>query len=313
MQDHAIGTTDFRVTPDTITLDWIRFNQTYVNEQEQLLDTNRSGAFTFTPNVDGAIPLSSFINHTQLKTMRTALDNYIATEPLTNLQKAQYTILKRFADNGVDGWLDLSVLPQGGLISVPEVNRSYFTAGAVNLHPFSRGSVHINTTDPSVPPVIDPKYYNVPFDLEVVTLANQFIRKWASTPPLSNIVDEWYTPNSSVTTDAQWVQATKQFTGSLAHPLGTLPMAPQKLGGVVNSRMKVYGLENVRVVDASVIPLAPTAALQPTVYAIAEKVCLSCMISTHHIFTPYLPGIRYDQGRLPTTLKTIADRFHLRG
>lgn len=37
MQDHAIGTTDFRVTPDTITLDWIRFNQTYVNEQEQLL------------------------------------------------------------------------------------------------------------------------------------------------------------------------------------------------------------------------------------------------------------------------------------
>lgn len=65
--------------------------------------------------------------------MRAALDSFIATEPLTNLQKAQYTVLKRFADNGVDGWLDLSVLPQGGLISVPEVNRSYFTAGAVNL------------------------------------------------------------------------------------------------------------------------------------------------------------------------------------
>lgn len=75
--------------------------------------------------------------------------------------------------------------------------------------------------------------------------------------------------------------------------------------GVVNSRMRVYGLENVRVVDASVIPLAPTAALQPTVYAIAEKVCLSCVFSAYHIFTPELAGIRYDQGRLPTALKTI--------
>lgn len=37
LQDHAIGTTDFRVTPDTITLDRIRFNQTYVAEQQQLL------------------------------------------------------------------------------------------------------------------------------------------------------------------------------------------------------------------------------------------------------------------------------------
>jgi len=48
-------------------------------------------------------------------------------------------------------------------------------------------------------------------------------------------------------------------------------MAPRSLGGVVDPKMKIYGLTNVRVVDASVIPLTTGVAIQSTVYAIAEK------------------------------------------
>lgn len=52
-------------------------------------------------------------------------------------------------------------------------------------------------------------------------------------------------------------------------------MASQDIGGVVNPRLKVYGIDNVRVVDAGVFPITTSSALQQTVYVIAEKVSLA--------------------------------------
>jgi len=53
--------------------------------------------------------------------------------------------------------------------------------------------------------------------------------------------------------------------------LRTLPVAPQKDGGVVDTNLKIYGTRNVFVVDASVVPIQPAAHLQATVYALAER------------------------------------------
>ena len=56
-----------------------------------------------------------------------------------------------------------------------------------------------------------------------------------------------------------------------SHPLGTAAMMPKELGGVVDAELKVYGTENVRVVDASVMPFQVSGHLTSTIYAIAEK------------------------------------------
>jgi choline dehydrogenase-like flavoprotein len=48
-------------------------------------------------------------------------------------------------------------------------------------------------------------------------------------------------------------------------------MLPRELGGVVDSKLRVYGVEGLRIVDASVMPMIPAAHLQDTVYAVAEK------------------------------------------
>jgi len=55
------------------------------------------------------------------------------------------------------------------------------------------------------------------------------------------------------------------------HPVGTAPLAPKEIGGVVDPSLKVYGTKNLRVVDASVIPLQIGVPPMATVYAIAER------------------------------------------
>ena len=58
---------------------------------------------------------------------------------------------------------------------------------------------------------------------------------------------------------------------TLMHVAGTAAMMPRELGGVVDPKLKVYGIQGVRVVDASIMPLIPACHLQATVYAVAEK------------------------------------------
>jgi len=81
-----------------------------------------------------------------------------------------------------------------------------------------------------------------------------------------------------VQTDEQIREFIRDNLGpSTFHPVGTNPMMPLELGGVVDQELRVYGVRNLRVVDASVIPLIPGAYTQQTTYAIGEKVCGASM------------------------------------
>jgi choline dehydrogenase-like flavoprotein len=71
---------------------------------------------------------------------------------------------------------------------------------------------------------------------------------------------------------------------TIKHPIGTCAMAPQNIGGVVDSSLKVYGTDNVRVVDASIFPQHLAAHMQATVYAIGEKVCAAVINVVRTLF-----------------------------
>ncbi|KAL7416690.1 GMC oxidoreductase-domain-containing protein, partial [Mrakia frigida] len=146
-----------------------------------------------------------------------------------------------------------------------------------NLLPFSRGTVEITSNDPFVAPKIDPKYFAFDFDLDVQAAAMKMGRRVFQNAPLSTLVSGENSPGyGTVAEDGQggtlddWKTYVKGSYGSVSHPISTCAMMAQDLGGVVGEDLKVYGTANVRVVDASVLPMQVSAHLSASIYGVAE-------------------------------------------
>ncbi|KAJ9504007.1 hypothetical protein H2202_000063 [Exophiala xenobiotica] len=145
------------------------------------------------------------------------------------------------------------------------------------LQPFSRGSVHINSTDRTVQPTIDAQFFRIDFDGQLSVATARFVRKFLTTPPLSAIVNASSLVPGFATvpedaTDAQWldwIKTSSQYQPNYHH-LGTCAMLPRDKGGVVDNDFRVYGTANVRVVDLSVVPLQVAGHSTALLYGIAE-------------------------------------------
>ncbi|KAJ7474773.1 hypothetical protein FB451DRAFT_1558052 [Mycena latifolia] len=145
------------------------------------------------------------------------------------------------------------------------------------LLPFSRGSVKITSKDPFTYPAIKVNYFGVGMDLDMQVAGARLARRILTTAPLSSLSTGEAIPGSAVPdnaqrgTDAAWQTWIKNGFASVAHPIGTAAMMRRGLGGVVDAQLKVYDTANVRVVDASVLPLQISAHLSSTLYGVAEK------------------------------------------
>ena len=151
---------------------------------------------------------------------------------------------------------------------------SFISLGACQAHVFSRGSSHIVSDKLSEAPNIDLRYLSHPLDLELLARHVQFLERLARSPPLTDYIKPSGKRNHS-TAYVEDLAAAKDYVRTTAlsayHPAGTCAMLPRNEGGVVDSRLFVYGTRNVRVVDASIMPLIPRSNLQSTVYAVAER------------------------------------------
>lgn len=140
-------------------------------------------------------------------------------------------------------------------------------------HPLSRGFVHITSAAPehastSEGLTIDCRYLSHPLDLEVLARQVRFTEDVVSrAEPLTR----YFKPYTKRFTD---LEATKEYVRRTAdgayHYTGTCAMMPRDMGGVVDNRLRVHGCPNLRVCDASIVPIEPTANPQAVVYAIAE-------------------------------------------
>ncbi|KAJ7458829.1 alcohol oxidase [Mycena galericulata] len=271
LQDHPVTVSDYILKPPTISLDNLRNNATFRVQQQIIYNTSGQGALSYTPAALGPVSLQTLFGDDATTTMINSLQTSLESMNQTALQKAQYAAQLKLLRAGTVPFLELVVYPTGGVASTPAPNVSYITIAIMEVHPFGRGSVHINTTNPVASPVIDPQYLAVPFDAEIMIESAQWARSWMLTGPIGELVEVLDQPAPSVNSTAAWDSFVRSHIQSTNHPIGTTPMASQSLGGVVDPQLMVYGLQNVRVIDAGIIPLTIGVPLQSTVYAIAEK------------------------------------------
>lgn len=141
--------------------------------------------------------------------------------------------------------------------------------------PLSRGTIAINSTnaDPSIPPLIDFNAASNPIDMRIISRALRKARAFMASESVSSLEPVEVSPGPTIESDAdiEVVMRESVLSPSFDHPVGTAAMMPRELGGVVDNGLRVYGVDGLWVVDASVMPLLPAAHTQATVYAVAER------------------------------------------
>ncbi|RDB27685.1 Pyranose dehydrogenase 1 [Hypsizygus marmoreus] len=137
-------------------------------------------------------------------------------------------------------------------------------------HPYSQGRMYINSTSPFDPLVIDPQYFAHPSDVAIIRQGIKLARKVGQSAPINNSLGAELAPGPDVQTDEQIETYVTNVASTEYHPSGSCAMLPKSQGGVVNPKLQVFGLANVRVADASVYPFALSAHLAAPTYGLAE-------------------------------------------
>lgn len=99
----------------------------------------------------------------------------------------------------------------------------------------------------------------------------KLVRRLGETAPLSKTLKKRISPSSKVETDEEWGKWMRKQAGTEFHPSSTCAMLPRDQGGVVDAELRVYGLSNVRVADASVPPISLSTHLMASTYGLAEQ------------------------------------------
>ena len=147
---------------------------------------------------------------------------------------------------------------------------SAFTSSVCQLRPHSRGYLEIRSSDPLEHPAIHPNYLSDERDHQVAVDSIKVARRIAEAPALApHIIDE-YVPGRQYQSDEELLEAARKHSQTIYHPTSTCKMGHDELA-VVDERLRVHGVTNLRVVDASIMPEITSGNTNAPTIMIAEK------------------------------------------
>ena len=144
------------------------------------------------------------------------------------------------------------------------------TASVCNLNPQSRGSVHINSNNFLSSPTIDPNYLSEEIDKKVAVQSIKLARNIINQPAMRKYEPEEYAPGLQFQSYKDLEKVSGDIGTTIFHPVGTCSMGPHK-DAVTKPNLKVNGIENLRIVDASIMPTITSGNTNSPTLMIAEK------------------------------------------
>jgi choline dehydrogenase-like flavoprotein len=247
----------------------------YEQSRTGLLSEGAAYSFAFTP-------LQILETSTETQELSEAVKSYVESETNPSL-RAQYSIIQKTIENPNEATASTFMLRMQrntDVDSMPEgtpsfVSGNYVTVVAMLAHPFSRGSCHITPASLHEPKIVF-NYLSHPLDTEILARHLRLIERLFQKPTFTAITK----PNGkrlprsfphpiATLEDAKSILPINSATNY--HPSSTCSMMREDLGGVVDAQLRVYGTKNVRVCDASVLPIIPRGNILTAVYAFAEK------------------------------------------
>ena len=147
---------------------------------------------------------------------------------------------------------------------------SGFMASVCQLRPDSRGFVRIKSTDPAVPPAIQPRYLSARSDCDCVVDGMNLLRRVMGQPVMRKYIAAEYAPGEDCASDADLLAYARQTGTTVYHPTSTCRMGSDP-NAVVDERLRVRGVENLRVIDASIMPTVVSGNTNAAAVMIGEK------------------------------------------
>lgn len=273
LQDHASATMYFGTTQIDNWADFWGANGAATRAAAlEEWRTNKTGIYTYINEAVGYVSMSDISSAAEATSTANEINVATTVQDVTSAHDlpsnvasgltAQYNILKNWLKD-TTGQLEI-ILTMWGSTS------NNIGIQVALQHPFSRGTLMINSKNAFSAPTIDPSYFAVDIDRQIMGSGAAWVRKLVASGPFKSAITG-ETGGSAGLTGSALTTYIQGLASTEYHPHGTCSMLPEDMGGVVDTRLVVYGTNNVRVIDSSIIPLHISAHLMSTTYGIAEK------------------------------------------
>lgn len=273
-QDHPWSTVFFNTTTTTFpNPNSLLTNATFNASAWAEYEANKTGPYTNARgNALAFISLPDMTSPSALSTLLSTLNAQNATQFLPAIYSTNTKLQRGFA---AQRRIIASLFSRrdAAAAEFPVPSDPAFSLVGVEK-PLSRGTVFLNATNPRGPPVVTHNAFVNPVDRSVLGISTRYYRSVLASPLLARFRIAETAPGARFQTDEELYAAMLAqglLSPTLAHPSGSCPMMPEKLGGCVSEKLLVYGTRRLSVVDASILPLIPSCHLQATMYGVGEK------------------------------------------
>ncbi|KAF4310717.1 putative aryl-alcohol dehydrogenase protein [Botryosphaeria dothidea] len=279
-QDHVVTGQVYELVAGVKSLDDLHAPASMAAALETLSE-RRGGPLTDVSTGQGFVSYRSLVGDEELERTLETIRETLKGPQTTEFERKQLEVVMAHLKDSRSANLQIVLVPAAislGDEGIEDQSKMYPAGdptknnrvvwGAALQYPVSRGSVHIQSSDSTDPPIINPAYLTHPADVAVLGTGFRLANRIAATPPLAPKISKRLRPAPDIDLDVQ-ANAERSicewYIGEY-HPCGSCAM-----GDTVDSKLKVVGVKNLRVVDASIFPGHMSGNIQSAVYAMAEK------------------------------------------